>query len=159
VEQEAEGCFLKAIEVARQQQAKSFELRATVSLARLWQRQGSAHEAHQMLSALYAWFTEGFDTKDLQEAKALLDALSQEGGLERAQFDQALSTARQLEMGESERHPLVDKLKNQDQSAEREARKAQSSHLRLAVVNSRERSPRKSRLQGRKPRLQDKRPK
>jgi hypothetical protein len=79
VEQEAEGCFLKAIEVARRQQAKSFELRATVSLARLWQHQGSAREAHQMLSAIHAWFTEGFDTKDLQEAKALLNALSQEG--------------------------------------------------------------------------------
>jgi predicted ATPase len=72
---EAEACFLKAIEVARRQQAKSLELRATVSLARLWQRQGKQDAAHTMLSEIYNWFTEGFDTKDLQEAKALLDSL------------------------------------------------------------------------------------
>jgi predicted ATPase len=71
---EAEACFLKAIDVARQQQAKSLELRATMSLARLWQ-QGKHDEAHSVLSAVYNWFTEGFDTKDLQEAKALLDGL------------------------------------------------------------------------------------
>ncbi len=73
--QEAEACFHKAIEIARQQQAKSLELRATVSLARLWQRQGRRHAARNMLSEIYNWFTEGFDTKDLQEAKALLDSL------------------------------------------------------------------------------------
>jgi predicted ATPase/class 3 adenylate cyclase len=72
---EAEACFLKAIEVACQQQAKSLELRATMSLACLWQQQGKRAEAHSMLSAVYNWFTEGFDTKDLQEAKALLDGL------------------------------------------------------------------------------------
>jgi len=72
VEAEAEVCFLKAIEIARKQQAKSRELRATVSLAYLWQKQGKIAEAHQMLSDIYGWFTEGFDTKDLQEAKALL---------------------------------------------------------------------------------------
>jgi predicted ATPase len=72
-EQEAEGCFLKAIEIAQKQQAKSLELRATVSLARLWQQQGKQREAHQMLSEVYNWFTEGFDTKDLQDAKALLE--------------------------------------------------------------------------------------
>jgi len=70
---EAEACFLKAIEIARKQQAKSLELRAATSLARLWQQQGKTTEAHQMLSELYNWFTEGFDTKDLQEAKALLE--------------------------------------------------------------------------------------
>ncbi len=156
-ESEAEACFLKAIEIAQRQQAKSFELRATVSLAQLWQQQGKHHEAHQMLSEIYAWFTGGFDTKDLQEAKALLGALSQEGGLERAQFDQALSTARKLEVDESEKHALVVKSANQDQSAEIEARKAQSSHLRLAVVNRGERPPQKARLQGRKPRDRDKR--
>ncbi len=74
-EQEAEACFLKAIEIAQKQQAKSLELRATMSLARLWQQQGKQAEAHRMLSEIYGWFTEGFDTKDLQEAKALLDAL------------------------------------------------------------------------------------
>ena len=74
--QEAEGYFLKAIAIAQKQQAKSLELRATVSLARLWQQQGKQHEAHQMLAEIYDWFTEGFDTKDLQEARALLDALS-----------------------------------------------------------------------------------
>jgi predicted ATPase/class 3 adenylate cyclase len=75
-EAEAEVCFLKAIEVARRQQAKSLELRATVSLARLWQRQGKMEDAHQMLAEIYGWFTEGFDTADLQDAKALLDELS-----------------------------------------------------------------------------------
>jgi class 3 adenylate cyclase/predicted ATPase len=72
---EAEGYFLKAIEIARKQQAKSLELRAATSLARLWQQQGKRLEAHNLLSEVYNWFTEGFDTKDLQEAKALLDSL------------------------------------------------------------------------------------
>ena len=74
---EAEACFYKALEIARQQQAKSWELRATISLTRLWQQQGKLAEAHQMLSEIYNWFTEGFDTKDLQEAKALLGQLHQ----------------------------------------------------------------------------------
>jgi len=73
---EAEACFLKAIEVAQHQQAKSLELRATVSLGRLWQAQGKQHEAHRMLAEIYNWFTEGFDTKDLQEAKMLIEELS-----------------------------------------------------------------------------------
>jgi predicted ATPase len=73
---EAESCFLKAIEIARQQQAKSLELRASTSLARLWQQQGKKIEAHKLLSEIYNWFTEGFDTKDLQEAKALIEELS-----------------------------------------------------------------------------------
>jgi adenylate cyclase len=72
----AEECLLKAIEIANRQEAKSLELRATVSLARLWRQQGKQKEAHQMLSEVYGWFTEGFDTKDLQEAKALLDSLT-----------------------------------------------------------------------------------
>jgi predicted ATPase len=72
---EAEACFHKAIEIACKQQAKSLELRATMSLACLWQLQGKRSEAHRMLSAVYNWFTEGFDTRDLQEAKALLDGL------------------------------------------------------------------------------------
>ena len=73
---EVEACFLKAIEIARQQEAKSWELRATTSLARLWQQQGKTSEAYQLLVEIYQWFTEGFDTKDLQEAKALLEGLS-----------------------------------------------------------------------------------
>ncbi|NOT55295.1 MAG: hypothetical protein HOP18_11865 [Deltaproteobacteria bacterium] len=73
---QAEAYFLKAIEVARKQQAKSLELRATVSLARLWQQQGKRPEAHDLLSEIYNWFTEGFDTKDLQEAKTLLNELA-----------------------------------------------------------------------------------
>jgi predicted ATPase len=73
---EAEGCFHKAIEVARRQQAKSLELRAVTSLARLWQRQGKKEAAHNMLAEIFGWFTEGFDTQDLQEAKALLEELS-----------------------------------------------------------------------------------
>jgi predicted ATPase len=75
-ESEAEACFLKAIEVSQRQQAKSWELRATTSLARLWQQQGKRHEAREGLAAVYNWFTEGFDTKDLQEAKALIEELS-----------------------------------------------------------------------------------
>ncbi len=75
-EAEAEGCFLKAIEVAHKQQAKSWELRAVMSLGRLWQQQGKRNEARRMLAEIYGWFTEGFDTKDLQEAKALLEELA-----------------------------------------------------------------------------------
>jgi len=71
-----EACFLKAIDIAQKQQAKSLELRATVSLARLWQTQGKTAEAQQRLAEIYGWFTEGFDTKDLQEAKGLLEELS-----------------------------------------------------------------------------------
>jgi predicted ATPase len=67
-----EACFHKAIAIAQRQQAKSLELRAVMSLSRLWQQQDKPHEAHKMLSDIYGWFTEGFDTKDLQEAKALL---------------------------------------------------------------------------------------
>jgi predicted ATPase len=73
--QEAEGYFLKAIDIARQQQAKSWELRASTSLARLWQQQDKREDARQMLAEIYNWFTEGFDTKDLQEAKTLLNQL------------------------------------------------------------------------------------
>lgn len=72
---EAESCYQRAIEIAQQQSAKAFELRATVSLARLWQRQGKREEARQMLAEIYGWFTEGFDTADLKDAKALLDEL------------------------------------------------------------------------------------
>jgi len=76
-EEEAEACFLKAIEVARRQQAKSLELRAVMSLSRLWQQQDKRAEARQMLAEIYGWFTEGFDIKDLQEAKTLLEELAQ----------------------------------------------------------------------------------
>jgi predicted ATPase len=75
-ESEAEECFWKAIEIARNQQAKSLELQAVMSLCRLWQQQGKKEEARQMLAEIYGWFTEGFDTKDLQEAKALLEELT-----------------------------------------------------------------------------------
>jgi predicted ATPase/class 3 adenylate cyclase len=75
-EAEAEECFLQAIEVARKQQAKSWELRAVMSLSRLWQQQSKQAEARHLLAEIYGWFTEGFDTKDLQEAKALLEELS-----------------------------------------------------------------------------------
>ncbi|MBI3799008.1 MAG: AAA family ATPase [Deltaproteobacteria bacterium] len=75
-EAEAAACFLKAIEIARTQSARSLELRAVMSLARLWQQQGKQAEARQVLAEVYGWFTEGFDTKDLQEAKALLEELS-----------------------------------------------------------------------------------
>ena len=67
---------MKAVEIARRQQAKSLELRAVMSLSRLWQQQDKKEEARQMLAEIYNWFTEGFDTRDLQEAKALLVELT-----------------------------------------------------------------------------------
>jgi len=73
---EAEHCFHHALDLARNQQAKSWELRAATSLARLWQQQGKRQEAHDLLAPVYGWFTEGFDTADLQEAKALLEELA-----------------------------------------------------------------------------------
>jgi predicted ATPase len=73
---EAEACFQRALDVARRQEAKSLELRAAMSLGRLWQQQGKCQEAHDLLAPIYGWFTDGFDTADLQEAKALLEALS-----------------------------------------------------------------------------------
>jgi predicted ATPase len=75
-EKSPEECFLKAIEVAQRQNAKSLELRATVSLGRLWQQQGKKFEARQMLAEIYGWFTEGFNTVDLKEAKVLLEELA-----------------------------------------------------------------------------------
>jgi predicted ATPase len=73
---QAEACFQQAIDVARRQQAKALELRASLSLSRLWQQQGQQHAARGLLASIYAWFTEGFDTADLQEAKALLEELA-----------------------------------------------------------------------------------
>jgi predicted ATPase len=73
---EAEASFHEALEVARRQSAKSYELRAATSLARLWQGQGRKEEARELLAPIYDWFTEGFDTKDLKDAKALLEALA-----------------------------------------------------------------------------------
>jgi predicted ATPase len=73
---EAESCFSQALNIARRQQAKSWELRAAVSLGRLWQQQGKVEEAHKMLSEIHGWFTEGFDTADLKDAKALLEELN-----------------------------------------------------------------------------------
>jgi predicted ATPase len=73
---EAEACFHQALDIARRQQAKSLELRTATSLARLWQQQGKRQPAHELLAPVYGWFTEGFDTADLQAAKALLDALA-----------------------------------------------------------------------------------
>ena len=76
VQTEAEECFRRAIDIARRQQAKSWELRAVVSLARLLHQQGKKEEARPMLAEIYDWFTEGFDTPDLKDAKALLEELS-----------------------------------------------------------------------------------
>jgi predicted ATPase len=73
---EAETWLQRALDVARRQEAKSLELRAAMSLARMWQRQGKRQEAYDLLAPIYGWFTEGFDTADLQEAKALLEALA-----------------------------------------------------------------------------------
>jgi predicted ATPase len=73
---EAEACFRQALDVASRQQAKAWELRAATSLSRLWQRQGKREEARQLLAGVYNWFTEGFDTTDLREARAVLAELS-----------------------------------------------------------------------------------
>jgi predicted ATPase len=73
---EATACFREALDVARRQSAKSLELRAATSLGRLWQRQGKSEEARYLLTEVYGWFTEGFDTADLKEAKALLEELA-----------------------------------------------------------------------------------
>ena len=75
--EEAEVCFHNALDVARHQQAKSLELRAATSLARLWQQQGKRAEARELLTPIYNWFTEGFDTPDLKDAKALLAELGE----------------------------------------------------------------------------------
>ena len=74
--EEAEDYLQQALAIARRQQAKSFELRAAMSLSRLWQRQGQRDAARDLLAPLYGWFTEGFDTTDLQEARALLETLT-----------------------------------------------------------------------------------
>jgi predicted ATPase len=71
----AQAYFERALAVARQQQAKSWELRVAMSLARLWRDQGKVRQAHELLAPVYGWFTEGFDTRDLKEAKALLEEL------------------------------------------------------------------------------------
>jgi predicted ATPase len=81
-EQQAEACFQNALKVARGQSAKSLELRAVMSLCRLWQRQDKQTHARQLLAELYGWFTEGFDTADLKAAKALLEELGGEGEVE-----------------------------------------------------------------------------
>ena len=73
---EAEESLQQALEIARRQQARSWELRAAMSLSRLWQQQGKRTEAYELLAPIYGWFTEGFDTADLQEARALLEALT-----------------------------------------------------------------------------------
>jgi predicted ATPase len=77
---EAEGCYQQALAVARDQGARLWELRAATSLARLWRDQGRRTEAYDLLAPVYGWFTEGFDTADLESAKALLDELAQPCG-------------------------------------------------------------------------------
>ena len=74
--QQAEAWFRQAIDVARRQRAKSLELQASMSLGRLWQTQSKKEEARLLISVIYGWFTEGFDTADLKDAKALLEELS-----------------------------------------------------------------------------------
>ena len=76
-EDEAEGCFNQALKVARSQSAKSLELRAAMSLSRLWQKQDKSAAARGLLAGVYGWFTEGFETPDLIDAKALLEELEQ----------------------------------------------------------------------------------
>ena len=84
VQMEAEECFRKSIEIARQQEARSYELRAVTSLSRLWEQQGKKEQARQMLAEIYGWFSEGFETEDLKAAKSLLDKLSNMDGSPRA---------------------------------------------------------------------------
>jgi hypothetical protein len=73
---DAEACFQHAVDIASRKQSKSLELRATLSLSRLWRKRGKEREARDRLAAIYAWFTEGFDDPDLREARALLDDLA-----------------------------------------------------------------------------------
>jgi predicted ATPase len=73
---QAEACFQQSLTIAHRQQAKSWELRAATSLARLWQQQGKQTEARELLAPVYSWFTEGFDTADLCDARALLEELA-----------------------------------------------------------------------------------
>jgi predicted ATPase len=73
---ESEVCFARSIRIARRQQAKSLELRSGTSLARLWRDQEKREQAHELIAPVYGWFTEGFDTADLRDAKALLDELT-----------------------------------------------------------------------------------
>ncbi len=80
-ESDAEACLHTALEVARRQGAKSYELRAAVSLSRLWHQQGKREQAYDLLATTYGWFTEGFNTTDLQEAQALLKQLEPDGRL------------------------------------------------------------------------------
>ena len=75
-ETKAQAYFERALAIASAQQAKSWELRVAMSMARLWRDQGKRDEARDLLAPVYGWFTEGFDTRDLKEAKALLDALA-----------------------------------------------------------------------------------
>jgi len=77
---QVEACFQQALADARRQEAKTWELRAATSLGHLWQQQGKRAEARELLRPIYDWFTEGFDTADLQEAKALMEALEGEHG-------------------------------------------------------------------------------
>ena len=72
----SEACFVHSIKIARRQNARSLELRAATSLARLWRDQGKPRQARELLASVYGWFTEGFDTRDLKEAKALLEELA-----------------------------------------------------------------------------------
>jgi predicted ATPase len=74
--EKAEAYFDRALAVARSQQAESWELRAAMSIARLWRDRGKRDEARELLAPVYGWFTEGFDTRDLKDAKALIDELS-----------------------------------------------------------------------------------
>jgi predicted ATPase len=98
----AEACFQRAFKIARQQSAKSLELRAAMSLGRLWQSQGKNEEAYSLLAPVYAWFTEGFGTKDLQDAKALLDELGGEAGRgQRASSPEPKATVRTPQRGVS----------------------------------------------------------
>jgi len=76
LQKEEEAWLQRALDVARRQEAKALELRAAMSLARLWQQQGKRAEAHELLAPVFSWFTEGFDTADLQEAKALREELA-----------------------------------------------------------------------------------
>ena len=84
---EAETCFRQALDIARRQQARSWELRAAMGLARLWQQQGKRTEARELLAPSYGWFTEGFDTADLQDAKVWLEALGTSRSARRGSTD------------------------------------------------------------------------
>ena len=128
----AEESFRRAVEIARAQDAKSFELRASTSLARLWRHQGKRAEARGLLDPIYSWFTEGFDTKDLQDAKSLLGRTEVVEALSSAVIDNEIKV-RQEALSKSDTQPTGDRLNYQQRCLMCCKRRARKHRLTGAV--------------------------